>query len=310
MAAAPVTPRATSQPLEPAHPSSFECATLEQLEAAIDVLTKEWDPLGARLGKLSREDLEQFAFDIVNTILGFGGDDSEKLVAKMLGSLEEYEFGVRPSPVRQRRYLARRLMQIVVDYPSPPEDQDLWTSGTPANSEELSSRAARSENAHTMSATARSNRVELGPRGDEPPALDPNAVCTQCGATGTIAVVMRDREPALSRYCIDCWRGVRDRYIKPMPPADTSTPQGTIAMIDYMRSMMRERRRYAASALWEDCLDFVRASLSPNEAGAPADRERHLQRLAGDLLSRAPKMYGPMPPEIEAFVRDHAPPPA
>ena len=261
-AAAPVTPSATSQPVETARaPSFFACATLEQLEAAIDILTQEWDPLGARIGQPSREDVGEHAFGLMNTILGLGGDDAEKRVAKMLASLEEHEFGVRPSPVQQRRYLARRLMQVVVDHPSPPDEQDFWKSTNPADVE-VSRHTERHGNRQTVHATVRSNRVALGPRGDEPPALDPNAICTQCGTTGTVAVVMRDSEPALSRYCIDCWRGVRDRYIKLPPPVDTSTPQGTIAVFDYMRSAMRERVRYAA-ARSEDLPDFVRDHAPP-----------------------------------------------
>jgi hypothetical protein len=309
VAAAPLPPSASLQGTDTPRPPSFlECATLEQLEAAIDVLTEEWDPLGARLGKLSREDVEQFAFDIMNTILAFGGNGPEKRVARMLGSLEEREFGVRASPVLQRRYLARRLMGIVVDHPSPPAEHGIWNPTNAVDIDAPPNHTERHANGRTVSATA--SRVRLGPRGDEPPALDPNAVCGQCGTTGTVAVVMRGSEPAISRYCIDCWRGVRHTYLSPRLPADTSTPQGTIAVFDYMRSMMRERPRYAASALWEDCLDFVRAALSSNEAGAPSDRERRLRRVASDLLSRAPKMYGPMPPEIEAFVRDYTSPPA
>jgi hypothetical protein len=314
MAAAPPPPRPTSQTAETARtPSDLECATLEQLEAAIHVLTEEWDPLCARLGKLSSEDVEQFAFDIMNAILGLAGAgaDVEKRVAKMIGSLEEHEFGVRPSPVQQRRYLARRLMRVVVDHPSPPTEPDFWK---PANATDVETKVPthteHSGNRQSVHATTRSNRVSLGPRGDEPPALDPNAVCTECGITGTVAVVIRDREPAISRYCIDCWRGVRDRYVKLTPPPDTSTPQGTIAVFDYMRSMMRERRRYAASALWEDLPDFTRAVIAANEDETAARDERHLQQLASDLLAQAPKMYGPMPPEIEAFVRDHTSPPA
>jgi hypothetical protein len=202
-------------------------------------------------------------------------------------------------------------MQVVVDHPSPPDGPDFWK---PANATDLETKVPthteRSGNRRSVHATVRSNRVALGPRGDEPPALDPNAICTQCGTTGTIAVVMRDGEPAMSRYCIDCWRGVRDTYIKQPPVVDTSTPQGKIALFDYMRSKMRERVRYTASALWEDLPDFTRAAIASSGDETAAGHERHLQQLASGLLEQAPKMHGRMPPEIEAFVREHAPPPA
>jgi hypothetical protein len=293
-------------------PPFLTCATLDQLEAAIDVLVEEWDPLGARLGELSRESVDQHAFDLMNGILMIGGADVERRVAKMLGSVEEHEFGVRPSPVQQRRYLARRLMRVAIDHPSPPPDeQDLRAVADNTSRRDVSSSDKRPQSAG-VSARARPNRVELGPRGDEPPALDPQASCSQCGATGTVAVVMREIEPLVSRYCAVCWRGgAREKYLTRMPPAvDTSTPQGKIAVFEYMRSMAREQQRYAASALWEDTLYFVRGWLTPNEHETTPARERELERVASGLRDRAPQMYGPMPPEIEAFIRQHAPPPA
>jgi hypothetical protein len=297
--AAPLPATADSASTAPDHSLAFfTCVTLEQLEAAIDVLVEEWDPLGARLGVLSREDVNQHAFDLMNGVLMSGNSDAERRVAKMLGSLEEHEFGVRPSPTQQRRYLARRLMRVVIDHPSPREDVE-------------SPRIEQHRHGRMVTATARANRVLLGPRGDEPPALDPQASCSQCGTTGTVAVVMRDAEPLMSRYCVECWRGVRDKYWNWSPPVvDKTTPQGMIAIVDYMRFMAREQQRYAASALWEDTPDFVRASLGPNEGEMTPDRQRHLERLARELLEQTPRMYGPMPPEIEAFVQQYAPPPA
>jgi hypothetical protein len=278
---------APSPALENSKATFFTCATLDQLSAGIDVLTEEWDPLGARLGELSREDVAQHAFDIMNDVLVFGGHDPQSRVATLLGALEEREFGVRPSPMEQRRYLARRLMQVVVDHPAAPDEQDLWA--------------------------AAGREVELGPRGDEPPALDAQAVCSECRATGTVAVVMREREPLMSRYCADCWRGARDKYWNRKPPTEgTSTPQGMIAAFDFMRSMMRERQRYAASALWEDQLETVRATLTiRDDCGdqeSPDDREREVARLAHHLRDHAAEMVGPMPPEIADFMQQYAPP--
>lgn len=267
-------------------PASFlECATREQLEAAIDVLVDEWDPLGARLGDLSRADAAQTAFDIVNAILADGDAGIEGRIASAIGQVEEQEFGIRPSPAEQRRYLARRLIGVVIDHPAPNEQQVCTMPG------------------------GLSNSVELGPRGDEPPALDAEASCSQCGTTGTVAVVMRDIEPLVSRYCVDCWHSVRDKYWMRTPPTvDTSAPEGTIAAFDYMRSMALDQARYAASALWEDTLDIVRASLTPNDRDTVSDHERQLGHLADELLEQASKMYGPMPPAIEAFVQQYGRP--
>jgi hypothetical protein len=120
---------------------------------------------------------------------------------------------------------------------------------------------------------------------------------------------MRDIEPLVSRYCVDCWHSVRDKYwMRTHPTFDTSTPEGTIAAFDYMRSAALDQARYAASALWEDTLDFVLAALKPNDRDTASDHERQLGRLADDLLQQAPLMYGAMPPAIEAFVQQYGRP--
>jgi hypothetical protein len=285
MTAAPLHAPEETAPKASTPASFLECATREQLDAAIDVLVDEWDPLGARLGDLSRADVAQTAFDIVNAILADSDAGSEGRIATAIGQVEEQEFGVRPSPAEQRRYLARRLIGVVIDHPAP--------------------------NGHQVRAMpdGSSNFVELGPRGDEPPALDAEASCSQCGTTGTVAVVMRDIEPLVSRYCVDCWHSVRDKYwMRTHPTFDTSTPEGTIAAFDYMRSAALDQARYAASALWEDTLDFVLAALKPNDRDTASDHERQLGRLADDLLQQAPLMYGAMPPAIEAFVQQYGRP--
>lgn len=123
--------------------------TQEQLEAGIDVLIGEWDPLGARLGQLSRDDVGDFAYDtLVVAVSGDPSLDIEERIASLLGGAEEREFGVRASPLEQRLYLARRLIQVVVDHPAARHELDF-----------------QGENRTTT------NVVGLGPRDDEPPAL-------------------------------------------------------------------------------------------------------------------------------------------
>src|SRR5687767_1543437 len=141
---------------------SFSHPTLEQLEAATDVLAQEWDPLGARLGELPRDVVADTAFEALNGIVANRGSRHvQQQLAKLLAAVEEREFGVRPSPAEQRRYLARRLIQVADEHPAPVRKVDY---------REMASKA-------TARATTRA--VALGPRGDEPPALDPNAACTE-----------------------------------------------------------------------------------------------------------------------------------
>lgn len=274
---------------EPARPQRL-WPTLEHLDAGIDVLLREWDPLGARLGTLSREDVADVAYQALTGALGGGPPDGiESQIADMLRHAEEADFGVNPSPLEQRRYLARRLIQVVVDHPGPAHE-DLWEKRT-----------------------GTSNVVMLGPRGDELPPLDPTAPCTECGAIGTVAVVMRDVEPLVSRYCPSCWSSARGRYLPdfshPVKDADRSTREGMIAGLDRMYDAMemhaREQPRYVASAMWDDTFPFLRASLGSGGFESPADREGYLRSLADEVVQLAPTMYGPMPPDIEAFVREH-----
>ena len=139
------------------------------------------------------------------------------------------------------------------------------------------------------------------------------ADAAECGAIGTVAVVMRDVEPFVSRYCPSCWSNARGRYLTDfshvVKDADRSTPDGMIASLDRMYDKMelqaREQPRYVASAMWDDAFPFLRAALGSGDFVSPAHRERELRSLADEIVHQAPAMYGPMPPDIEAFVREH-----
>ena len=291
--------------------------TVEQLHAGIDVLAREWDPLGARLGELTVDDVSDHAYNaLIGALSGQKPEDVERRISGMLASAEKEVFGLRPSPREQRRYLARRLMQIVVDDPGPPHEDNPWDDigATAADPDE---KVAGRKGSLTR-ARALGNTVHLGPRGDEPPALGPWTQCTECGVIGTVAVVMREVEPLVSRYCPACWSGVRDKYWgrtwrsfrEPIP--DRSTPEGMIAAFDRIRDEMmfaaQDPVRFVATSLWEDRLPFIEIALAANENESPARRERRLRDLARDLMVLAHQMYGPMPAEIEACVRQYATP--
>ena len=286
--------------------------TVEQMHAGIDILVREWDPLGARLGELSTEDVTHPVAHALGVVLsGQEPDLIQRRISTILGSVEQEVFGLRPSPREQRRYLARRLIQVVIDNPGPAHEEDAFEEfGRAAEASMAIARAeGRLEETHTKMTSGVT--VCFGPRGDELPALDPQALCSECGTTGTVAVVEREVEPVVSRYCPSCWGRVRERYVdrfwnRPAKPEEQTTPEALIAAFDAIRDTMlfqaRERVRYTASALWEDRLPFIEASLAPNERLSPENRERHLRQMARGVASLAPKMYGPMPPEIADFV--------
>jgi len=286
--------------------------TIEQVHAACDILIREWDPLGARLGELTRDDVAIPAYNAVFAVIHDGPTRNvEARIAGNLRGTEREVFGVRASPLIQTRYLARRIMQAVAENPGPPHE---------FNPFELSPEETRqADRGNTASPGGRSRAsgrqtVGLGPRGDEPAnTLDPDAACNECGAIGTVAWVMREIEPQLSRYCLTCWRQVRQRYWYyglPDFPQDEDSPEHAIAIFDHVYEHARERWRSSDSALWEDKARFIRMGLAVQRNEGPDAHERRLRRFAGELAALATRMYDPMPPDIEAFVRQYAPPDA
>ena len=283
--------------------------TVEQVHAAIDILIREWDPLGARLGELTREDVAIPAYNAVFAIVHGGPTRSvEALVAAKLRGTEREVYGVRAGPLIQTRYLVRRIMQAVEQHPGPPHDFDPFE----LSQEPRESQVADAPAPGGRSRAAGRQTVALGPRGDEPKTtLDAKASCDECGATGTVAWVTREIEPRLSRYCLTCWRQVRHRYHGlPKISHDRDSPEFAIAVFDHMYEYARERWRSSDSALWEDKAPFVRMGFAPARDEAPSDHERRLRRFANELSSLATRMYDPMPSDIEAFVQQYTAPDA
>lgn len=92
--------------------------TAEMLEAAVDLLVNEWDPIGVRLGSIPREDFGEYAFHFVAQLLGpHRVDDDGTRVAESIAAVEHGVLGLRPSQEVHRRYMAARLREVVVRYP-------------------------------------------------------------------------------------------------------------------------------------------------------------------------------------------------
>ena len=278
--------------------------TIEQVHAACDILSREWDPLGARLGELTRDDVAIPAYNAVFAIIQGGPTRNvEALVAAKLRGTEREVYGVRAAPLIQTRYLVRRIMQAVAAHPGPPHEFDPF--------ERLRNEALQADTAETAASGGRAHQsrrrtVSIGPRRDEPVPLDPNASCSECGATGTVAYVTRDVDPRLSRYCADCWRKVRHRHSWfPETTHERDSPEAMIAAFEHIYEHVRDPWVSAGSALWDDQLFLIRKVLEPDENVTPANREAHLKWLATELVNRAPRMHGPMPPDIEAFVQQY-----
>ena len=304
------TPNVVLDDGEPVRSPRRYSPTIEQVHAASDILIREWDPLGARLGELTRDDVAIPAYNAVFAVIHDGPTRNvEARIAGNLRGTEREVFGVRASPLIQTRYLARRIMQAVAENPGPPHEFDPFEL-SPQEKREAHAAAPASQGGRSRGSGRQT--VRLGPRGDEPAnTLDPDAACNECGAIGTVAWVTRETEPQLSRYCLTCWRQVRQRYhgFPDFPDAEDS-PERAIAIFDHIYEYKRERWRSSDSALWEDKARFVRMGFAVQRNEAPDAHERRLRRFAGELAALATRMYDPMPPDIEAFVRQYAPPDA
>lgn len=283
----------------------------EQLELGVTVLINEWDPLGARLGTLTPEDVDHYALDVLGGIVMVDGDPRRELmVAERFREIEEREFCIRASPIEQRRYLARRLCAVVDEHPAPPVPV---SRAVEARTEQvgnmfMATAKGRRVGRHRLVPSARrsSSRVELGPTGFEPPSpLDPAATCAECGKTGTVAFVTRDIEPRLSQYCRDCWPQIRS-WAWERPRFNPDRAAGVIELFEHVERMQREQIRSADSAVWEDRFVFMEEFLTSPPGDVPVkDRDGMLREWARGLVEIAGRMDGPMPPKIEAFVREY-----
>jgi len=117
-------------------------------------------------------------------------------------------------------------------------------------------------------------------------------VCGRCGAFGTVACVTVHAEPPKNlRFCATCWADVRLEYRS--ADSDPAPPNDSAPLTWESRS-------------WNDAVDFLRLVIT-----AKADPERGkditpelLREFASELASDADKMDGPMPEEVEAFIRE------
>ena len=89
--------------------------TSEMLDAGITLLSEEWDPIGARLGGVPAEDIGEYVFYLFGPLLHrWRPGDPLDDVSAMIGSIEQKQLGLRPSPLVHRRYLAARLREIML----------------------------------------------------------------------------------------------------------------------------------------------------------------------------------------------------
>jgi hypothetical protein len=279
----PVEVRWRKEPARPAHRYERQrwWPTQSLLDAGTDLLMEEWDPFGVRLAGVDREAVAMFVFHFFRPLLA----PNERIdpithTTEMIASAERDHLALNPSPEPHRRYLARRLAELVERYPVP-NPIIRHASGVVVISTE-----------------------STGPPAS--PALDPEGVCARCHAFGTVARVTSSNPTRHTRFCAACWREVRSSYVSHEAPRPPRTAREQIAFMD----RGQELPRFVDSRSWDDTIDNVRwirtALDDPNKAAeiTPA----MLAEWAAGIGAHADKMDGPMPPEIETFVREFAKP--
>ena len=256
--------------------------TQSLLDAGADLLFEEWDPFGVRLAGTDREAIANFAFHFFGPFLSPNANmDPVTHVTEMLASAERDHLALNPSPEPHRRYLARRFQELVERNPVPPRP------------------AGASDRAAVV--------VIGGASGARPAALDPEGVCVRCYAFRTVACVTVSYEkPVAARYCASCWPEVRHEFTVRHPRrGETPTASEQIRFLDGM-----DRPPLTIdSRAWIDRIEQIEEIVAHvNDTGPTDDALAALAGFADGLAAMQDGMDGPMPPEVEAFVRQYSRP--
>lgn len=252
--------------------------TQELLDVGTELLLEEWDPFGVRLAGTDRETIAMFAFHFFGPLLAPNGTvDPITHTTEMIASAERDHLALRPSPEPHRRYLARRLAELVLQYPVP----------------RLTERQAQ----------PRTFVVMRGPPQGAPPALDPEGVCARCRSFGTVARVTTIEVPAgwTKRYCAACWRELRAEEKRGEKPPETAAEH--IWFLDRTGRPDTE----TVSRCWDDTRDMIELATRGDANGGPPDEKKahYLAELGRHIASIEDSMDGPMPPDIESFVQQY-----
>ncbi len=129
---------------------------------------------------------------------------------------------------------------------------------------------------------------------DDSDPRDPMAKCDRCGKQGTIARATRRAEPRVTlRFCGDCWpvawselRKRQDEEFRRWELSEDDSPQPP--------------GWATSSRSWHDVIEFLGLI---KQAEGSAKASGHFAKVAAEISATAHEMSGPMPSEVETFLK-------
>jgi hypothetical protein len=141
------------------------------------------------------------------------------------------------------------------------------------------------------------------------PLREPEQVCEECGARGTVGRAMRTDQAGAAcethRFCATCWPEHSARLRARWNEEDRLARQAWFR--DPGGAAALDRGTGFESATWHGTLDFVtliNQSLRPSQPPSPSQ----LSEMAAELENSAAEYVGEMPFEIALFIQTHRAP--
>ena len=182
-------------------------------------------------------------------------------------------------------------------------------------------------------------RIPIADDGPEGPlSPEPDGICADCGARDTVArATHQTTPPVVYRFCRDCWPAARDRFeaaqeaarrrwrarqqarwherlqalLKEHPEAPTSARLAELRRDDIRDAEPAPAGYSLHSRSWYDVVvqvERLEAMQVGDQPGVRPRKEDQLARIAALIQSYAPRMDGPMPPSVAAFIQCYVPP--
>jgi len=142
------------------------------------------------------------------------------------------------------------------------------------------------------------------------PLREPDARCEACGVLGTVGRAMRTDAAGvpteIHRFCAPCWPENAARFQARWNEETRLATEAWLRAPDRMPQPLAKGAVFE-SATWHNALAIVREiNLALRQSEPPSLDD--LAAFAAQLRAAVPELEGPMPFEIESFIRAHGAP--